>query len=483
VLYDRLAPHETLAELAPNAELIDVGKRPGHHPIPQEEIERLIVAHAEKGSAVVRLKGGDPFVFGRGGEEAAALARAGVPWEVVPGVTSAVAVPAYAGIPVTQRDVAGSFAVVTGHGAAGRRTSPADLALVARAVDTVVVLMGLSALDRVVAELMAGGRPPGEPAAVISWGTTPRQRTVTAALADVNQAARRAGLTNPAVLVVGRVVALRESLAWFEKRPLFGRRVVVTRGRDQAGSLVAAIREAGGEPVELPTIAILPPADWGPVDAAIAALQAGRYHWVCFTSRNGADGFLRRVWHLGGDARRLAGTAIAAVGRATAERLAEAGLRPDVVAEEATAAGLVAALTPRVGPGSRVLFPRGDRAGPTLRDGLQRLGCSVDDPVVYRTVADPGAGEAVRRLLAEGGADAVTFASASAVEHFLDALGERAREVCRGAVVVCIGPTTAAAAERAGLRVDAVAPRPSAEALVDSLCRLWGGDAGGGRAG
>lgn len=441
--------------------------------MPQEAIADLLIARARSGCSVVRLKGGDPFVFGRGGEEALALTRAGVPWEVVPGVTSAVAVPAYAGIPLTHRDLAASFAVVSGHRARDRQGLAVDLRRVAQAVDTLVVLMGLSTVEAVTADLLAGGRGVDEPSCAIAWGTTPRQRTVVAPLGRLAQEVREAGLTSPTLLIVGRVVRLRSALAWFESRPLFGRRILVTRSREQSSSLSDRIRELGGEPVELPTIAVVPPLDWSPVDEALASLAKGEYAWVCFTSQHAVAFFLQRLWELGGDARRLAGASVAAVGQATAEPLAAAGIRADLIPEEGTAEGLVAALAERVSPGMRVLFPRGQLARPALRSGLERLGCRVDDPVTYRTIPDPEAAAAADRLLEGPGVDAVTFASPSAVDNFVAALGRRAAEIGQRAKVACIGPTTAEATRRAGLPVHTVADEPSAAALADALCRLW----------
>lgn len=480
VVYDRLGAPELLeAVCRPDAERIFAGKGPRAHTLTQAEINALLIDRARAGRTVVRLKGGDPFVLGRGGEEALALVEAGIPFEVVPGVTSAVAVPAYAGIPLTQRGVARSFLVATGHEApdpAGAPEAPPvpgsapgglDWPALGRAADTLVFLMGLGRLAQIAGGLVAGGRPASTPAAVIRCGTTAEQRTVTGTLADIAARAQAAGLTNPAIVVVGEVVRLRERLAWFETRPLFGRRVLVTRARGQAGALSREIAALGGEPVEVPLIEILPPADPAALDAALAAL--GRYRWIVFTSANGVEFFFRRLWERGGDARALAAVRIAVVGEATANALAGLGLRPDLVPETFRGEALVAPLAAACAPGDRVLLARGDLAAPDLPAALAARGVAVEEAVAYRTVPAEAGGAEVRRLLSAGRLDAVTFASPSAVENFLAAVGEDAADLLGDTVVACVGPVTAEAARARGLPVHVVPARSTVSDLAAAL--------------
>lgn len=469
VVYDRLVDPALLAFCQPTCEQIFVGKTPGEAGTSQAEINRLLVARAANGLRVVRLKGGDPFVFGRGGEEAALLAATGIPFEVVPGVTSAIGVPAYAGIPVTHREVASSFAVVTGHERAGRETAAVDWGAYGRQPDTLIVLMGREATPAVAAALIAAGRDPRTPAAVISEGTTSRQRTVVADLARIGDAA--SDLPNPAVLVIGEVVRLRAQLEWWERRPLHGRRVLLTRTRQQASELGALLRLLGAEPVELPVIRIVP----DPHSPALeeAARNLSSYWWLCFTSANAVDPLFDVLARDGKDSRALAGTRVAAVGPATARALAAHGITADVVPPLATAADLVETLRPQTYAGQRALFIRGEPASATLIVGLEGLGLEVHDVVAYHTLPDPEAVTTAEALLGTG-VDAVTFASSATVGHFLDATGDAGRALCAQSPVVCIGPVTARAAEALGLTVAAVADDPGPGGMIAALLELWG---------
>ncbi len=475
VIYDRLVDPELLAFCRPNCEQIFVGKTPGEAGTSQAEINRLLVARGASGLRVVRLKGGDPFVFGRGGEEAALLAATDIPFEVVPGVTSAIAVPAYAGIPVTHRDLASSFAVVTGHERAGKGASAVDWGAYGRQPDTLVVLMGREATPDVASALIAAGRSPSTPAAVISEGTTSRQQTVVADLARIGAAA--ADLPNPAVLVVGEVVRLRGQLEWWERRPLHGRRVLLTRTREQASELGALLRLLGAEPVELPVIRILPNS-LSPL-LKEAAHNLSSYWWLCFTSANAVGPLFDVLEREGKDSRALAGTRVAAVGPATARALAAHGITADVVPPRATAADLVEALRPQTFAGQRALFIRGEPASATLIVGLEGLGLEVHDVVAYRALPDRTAATAAEELLATG-VDAITFASSATVGHFLDATGDAGRALCARCPVVCIGPVTARAAEALGLTVAAVATEAGPSGMISALLDLWGNAEGAG---
>ena len=451
VVYDRLADPRLLELAPPGAERVDVGKRPGG-PVDQDSINALLVERGRAGGTIVRLKGGDPFVFGRGGEEAAALAAASVPFEVVPGVSAAVAVPAYAGIPVTHRGLSASLTVVTGHSRNDPDPEP-DWALLARTGGTLVVMMGVAHRDRVAARLMEGGLHPDTPVAAVMWGTRPEQRTVRTTLAGL----AGADVEPPATLVVGAVADL--DLSWYERRPLLGRRVVVTRTAEQAGELSGRLAEAGAEVVEVPTLAITDPGDRS-AGLAAAARRLARFDWVVLTSANAVE---RLFSHLH-DARDLGPARVAAVGPATAGALARHGVRANLVARRSSGAGLADEIPE---PPGRVLVARAEVADAALPEKLLARGFEVEEVAAYRTVPLP-----VPALLLERArdADAVTFASGSAVDAYL-AAGARVQPHQR---VVCIGPVTAEAARRAGLEVAAVAERADLDALVDAVITAVG---------
>jgi len=456
VVHDRLAD-ASLLDLAPaSARRVDVGKAPGG-PVRQEEINELLISEARAGHRVVRLKGGDPFVFGRGGEEAQALQAAGVSFEVVPGVTSAVAVPAYAGVPVTHRGLATSFTVVTGHSrhAIDRET---DWEALARAGGTIVVLMGVAHRDQIAARLIAGGLPGGTPVLGVHWGTRPEQRSVRVRLDQLGETP----LEPPVTLVIGPVAGL--DLSWYEARPLFGRRVVVTRARAQASVLSERLRDLGARPIEVPTIELAPPADGGAgLKRAAAGLAEDRYEWVVFTSANAVDALMEHI----PDARSVGATSIAAVGPATASALERYRLIPDLVPDRQLAEGLVEAFPDPPGVGTSVLFPRAAEGREVLVEGLSEAGWKVDLVEAYRTVpAEPGT--EVRTAVAE--ADAACFTASSTVTGFLSAFGRAAMPP----VVVCIGPVTAATAEDAGVWVDAVASTHNIDGLVAALVEVLG---------
>ncbi len=463
VVYDYLAGTDLLACAPPGAERIYVGKKAGQHTMRQEEINDLLVRLARSGKRVVRLKGGDPFVFGRGGEEAEALAAAGIPFEVVPGVTSAVAVPAYAGIPVTHRGAATSLAIVTGHEDPEKAESALDWEALAR-VDTVVILMGVGNLPQIVGELTRHGRAADTPVALIQWGTLGIQKTVAGTLSDIVRRVQEAGLESPAVTVVGNVVSLRERLAWFDRRPLHGLRVLVTRTREQAGHLSAALRAHGAEPVECPLIEIAPPLDWGPLDAALKRL--GEYHWVVFTSANGVKMFFQRLALAGQDARAFAGVRLAAIGPATADTLAAWGLKADLVPETYVAEAVADAMG-EVG-GLRVLLPRADIARPALADRLAQLGAQVDEVVAYRTVRPEALAARLRKAAQD--ADVIAFTSSSTVQNFVEVLGrDEAAAVAERATVACIGPITAQTAREWGMTPLVVARDYTIDGLLRAL--------------
>jgi uroporphyrinogen III methyltransferase/synthase len=450
VVYDQLASPELLKEAPAAAEIIYVGKKAGAHAVPQEGINDLLVARAQAGLIVVRLKGGDPFVFGRGGEEAEELAKAGIPFEVVPGVTAAVAVPAYAGIPVTHRRYTTLVTFITGHEDPAKEASTIPWEALGKNPGTLVFLMGVKNLPEICRQLVDKGRDPQTPAAVIERGATLAQRTVTGTLTDIAQVAREAVVKPPAILVVGGVVALRETLKWWENRPLWGKTVVVTRSRQQASKLVELLAAAGARCLEVPTLEIGPPDDFGPLDQALKDLA--NYHWVVFTSANGVEAFMDRLFEQGRDVRALGGTKIAAIGPATAESLRAYGLNADVVPHAFKAEVLLEALGPYVTSGSRMLLARAQIAREVLPQGLVRLGAKVDVAPVYKARRPHEIPPEAEAALKKGGVDILTFASSATVHNFAKLLGkERFQALAAGAVVASIGPITSATLKEYGV--------------------------------
>jgi uroporphyrinogen III methyltransferase / synthase len=458
VAYDRLVDPELL-ELAPQAELVDVGKRPGQSAEGQARINEVLIDEARRGRVVVRLKGGDPFVFGRGGEEAELLAEAGIPFEIVPGVTSAVAGPAYAGIPLTHRDFASWVAIATGHEDPTKESSTLDWDALAKA-PSAVFLMGIERLDVISQELQRAGKRADTPVAVVASATRPQQRILHSTLEKVADAVATAGITAPAVLVVGEITTLGQRLEWLSRRPLAGLRVFVTRTRAQAGKLSAMLRDAGAEPLEFPAIKIVEPSTYAPLDEALK--RVGRYAWVLFTSTNTVEAVFRRLPPL--DARAFADSGVAAIGPATADALRAHGIEPDLVPSKYTTEALAKQLGVAPNEGTAVLLPQADDAPRDLERALAANDWSVDVVPAYRTVPDADAVEAGREAL-KAGVDAVLFTSASTVENFVRNWGTPPP----GTVVCCIGPRTAEAAQRAGIASAAESPESSIEALVNTL--------------
>ena len=467
VLYDRLVSPVLVDEAPPQAERIFVGKSTERPSPPQAEIDALIVSHARSGKTVVRLKGGDPYVFGRGADEGQALAAAGISFEVVPGVTSAVAVPAYAGIPVTHSGISSSVSVLTAHESSMRPEAKARWRELATGADTLVLVMGVGSIRDTTRELIDAGRPAAEPCAVIEWGTTARQRVVVGTLESIAELVSEAQIKPPATTVVGNVVKLRDALAWFEARPLFGRRIVVTRARDDGSRLGALLASQGADVLYLPTIEILDPPTWDALDVAIKDVPAGNYDWVVFSSANGVEKFFERFRRAVFDSRDMRAK-VAAVGRATAAALVMRGIHADLIPPTFTGAALASAIGP--GPGS-VLLPRPLNAPRGIVDRLEAAGWTVHAVPAYDTVP-AGFGGLVAESVRAGEFDAITFASASSVKNFVAAAGD-AFAIAAGKVV-CIGPTTAAAATELGLRVDAVADTQTLDGLVRAVTACVG---------
>jgi uroporphyrinogen III methyltransferase / synthase len=452
VVYDYLASPRLLDYAPDSAERILVGKHGGGEQVEQSIITALLIEHARRGRIVVRLKGGDPFVFGRGGEEAEALAAANIPFEVVPGVTSAVAVPAYAGIPLTHRDCASLVTVLTGYEYPDKRELAVHWDAMAQRGGTLVLLMATRQLRRTMTELVRHGLAADTPAAIIRWGTVAEQSTLVGTVSTIADLADVRRVQPPAVAIVGKVVQLRERLFWFERKPLFGRRIVVTRPRHQAASFVDLLTDAGADVVCCPSIELVAPASWAPVDAAIARLTD--FDWVVFTSVNGVERFFERVRSARVDVRRMHRARVAAVGSETARALERYGLLVDVIPDEYRAEAVAEAMIAKGVAGKRVLLPRAAAAREVLPEMLQTAGATVEEVAVYETAPSRAPAVAdVRALLEAGAVDAVTFTSSSTVRYFVAALGEGAIPLLQGTRIACIGPITAATATELGLQV------------------------------
>jgi uroporphyrinogen III methyltransferase / synthase len=471
LVYDRLAGRRLLTFAPSGCEMIYVGKLPDRHTLRQEEINQLLVNKALEGKVVTRLKGGDPYVFGRGGEEAELLVENNVPFEVVPGITSAIAVPAYAGIPVTHRDYTSSFAVITGHEDPAKDESSIAWDKLATATGTLIFLMGVANLPFIVEKLCQNGRDSSTPVALIRWGTRPEQEVLTGTLDDIVKKVEEARFSSPAIIIVGEVVKLRDTLSWFEQKPLFGKRVVVTRSRQQASELSRRIEELGGEAFEFPSIEIEDPVDFGPLDEAISGMDS--YDWLIFTSVNGVDSFFRRLRHHNRDIRNLKDARICAIGPKTKERLEEMYLHVEYVPEEYRAEAILAGLRDKLSPGERVLLPRADIAREILPVTLRQMGAHVDNVTAYRTVRGGGEAALLREFLDENMIHCVTFTSSSTVKNFVDLLGaDDIPRLLKGVKLASIGPITSAAARDLGLTIDMEAGEYTIDGLVAALADL-----------
>ena len=465
IVYDRLVDKTLPLNAGADAELIDVGKIPGRRINRQEDINGLLVELGKAGKRVVRLKGGDPFVFGRGGEEAETLAAAGIDFEVVPGITSAIAAPAYAGIPLTHRRLASSFTVVTGSEDPSKPDSSVNWDALAKSGDTLAVLMGQSNLRTIMDTLMRCGRDAETPVALVQWGTQPYQRTLTGTLADIADKAAAAGIGAPAVTVVGDVVRLRDAIQWFDKRPLFGKRVLVTRTRTQASALSDMLTQAGAQPVELPTIEIQPIDDYDELDGALK--NAHGYDWIVFSSANAVDVVFDRLNRLGFDARALHGVRVSAIGPATRRRLSERGISADFMPASFVAEAVVNEMKALGIAGKRVLLPQAKIARDVLRQGLEDSSADVDAIPVYRTGIPQGVADRLQGILSEG-IDIATFTSSSTVTNLVELLSGNTSAL-KDATIACIGPITAKRATELGIKVDIVASEHTIAGLIGAV--------------
>lgn len=477
VVYDYLANKRLLNHVPKTAKFIYAGKKGGGlHAYTQEAINQLLVDHAKQGKIVVRLKGGDPFIFGRGGEEIEDIVAEGIDFEVVPGVTSATAAATYAGIPITHRDYTASVAFVTGHEDPKKKFSNIQWDKLANGAGTIVIYMGIKTLPIITKKLMDCGRDPKTPVAVVRWASTPKQRSVEGTLETITEVVRKADIKPPALVIVGDVVKLRNTIDWYEKRPLFNKRMVVTRTREQASELVALLEENGAECMEYSTIHIEPVADYAPLDTAFESIDD--YQWILFTSLNAVTYFFRHLYKSGHDSRNLAGPKVAVVGRATAEELLKYGIRADLVPQRFTGEGLAEALLESdVSSGSKILLPRALRAGEVLPETLTDAGAQVDVVPVYQNTPPKGRKEELRDQLQEGEIDLVTFTSSSTVTNFLTMVDARDDEelhkLMENVVIAAIGPITAEAIEKAGLRVDIQPDRYTIPDMVKAIVEYY----------
>ncbi len=465
VVYDRLLDPSLLDSASPSAKRVFVGKERGRQAMSQDEINQTLIDGAAAGMEVVRLKGGDPFVFGRGGEEALALAERGIPFEVVPGVTSPVGAAAYAGIPLTHRGVASTFTVVSGSEDPSKSDSAVPWDALARTGGTLVVLMGWKELEGIVGSLQSNGMDPETPAALVQWGTWPRQRTITGRLEDIVSRGREAGLQPPVAAIVGKVVELREQLRWFDDKPLWGKKVLVTRSRSQASRLKQLLKGMGANPIELPTIQTMPLDDYAELDEAMGRLAD--FGWVFFASANAVDAVFSRLAASDRDARAFGAAKVGAVGPATAQALEQRGIVADYMPTNATAQGMADEISAWDWKNVAVFLPGADIGRDLLAQKLTSLEAQVEQVASYRTAPAPDIGRLAREAL-DGGIDIATFTSSSTVRNLVEALnGDGSR--LESSIVACIGPTTAATARELGLRVDLVAERHNVEGLAESV--------------
>ncbi|MBI5675049.1 MAG: uroporphyrinogen-III C-methyltransferase [Nitrospirae bacterium] len=468
VVYDFHLNAQVLNYINHNAEFIYAGKRGGHHTMTQDEINRTIVEKAKEGKVICRLKGGDPFVFGRGGEEAEALAGEGIEFEIVPGVSSAVAAPAYAGIPLTHRLYSSSLTVVPGYEDTTKEESSINWDALAKGAGTIVFLMAVKNLSHVCLKLIENGKSPETPVAVIRWGTRSDQKTIVSSLKDIAKLAEEKDIKPPAVMVVGEVVKLRETLKWYENKPLFGRRVLVTREHSEG---FEALEELGAEVIEFSTIKIVPPESWSELDAAIDKIES--YNWLIFTSANGVKFFFKRFFERDRDIRDLKGIKICSIGEKTASFIKSYGIKVDLVPEQFNAEGLVKSFASGLAGGGlkglRFLLPRAEEAREVFPEKVRELGGEIDVATAYRAVKPEVHGKRLRRFLKEGKISIATFTSAATFNNFMSIMEDDALGLLKGVAIAVIGPVTARAVEKAGLKVTIMPEEATIEAMIKSI--------------
>lgn len=470
VIYDYLVSKDLLKYPRENTRFIYAGKQGGAHTLSQWQINDLLVKKAKAGNVVARLKGGDPFIFGRGGEEAEKLVASGIPFEIVPGVTSAIAVPAYAGIPLTHRGLTSTVAFVTGHEDPTKEKSNIDWPALAR-IGTLVFLMGVKNIEKIVKELKDNGKPPETPAALIRRGTTPRQEILIGTLANISTLAKKRQFAPPAILVVGKVVDLRDTLKWFDQKPLFGRGVVITRPEKQADDLAQLLIKEGANTIHFPTIKIVPPPDWRDLDAAIKKLED--YDWLIFTSANGVAFFFDRLFAKTKDIRDLKGVKICCIGPATAQQVESKGIRVDLVPKKFISEEILKSFSGTDLRRKKILIARAAKARDVLPEGLKKTGAKVDVVTAYETINSGKKKNELEALLKENQVDVITFTSSSTVNNFVKIMG-RNFSLPKGVKIACIGPVTEATAKKAGFFVDIHQEEYTMEGLVGALINYFG---------
>ncbi|MGA7279951.1 MAG: uroporphyrinogen-III C-methyltransferase [Desulfocapsaceae bacterium] len=476
IVYDYLASKRLLKYVPADAQFVYAGKRGGvKHTHTQEEINQMLVDFALQGKTVIRLKGGDPFIFGRGGEEVETLAAHGIDFEVVPGVTSATAAATYAGIPITHRGYTASVAFITGHEDPTKSDSNIDWAKIATGIGTIVIYMGIKNLPTIVKNLMDHGRAPQTPVAVVRWASTPEQKSVVGTLADIADIVQREAIKPPALIIIGEVVNLRSSIDWFEKRALFGKRIIVTRTRDQASELVAGLEEHGASCYECSTISIEPVEDYQILDEALEMID--EYHWILFTSLNGVIYFFKRLYDKGLDARDLKGPDIGVVGKSTADLLLKYGVNADLIPPVFTGEGLAESLLDQGVEGRSVLIPRAVEGREILPETLRGAGAQVTIAPLYKNIAPGGRRDELRAELESGGVDMVTFTSSSTVRNFLTMVDaenqEELERLMAGVKIAAIGPITAKTVTDSGLKVSVQPATHTIEAMIAEIIEFY----------
>ena len=472
IIYDYLASPMFLQHAKKNAEIIYVGKKGGDHTLSQDKISALIVEKANTGLTVARLKGGDPFIFGRGAEEVEELIKAGISFEIVPGVTSAIAAPAYAGIPLTHRSFTSTVAFVTGHEDPTKEESSINWAALAKGMGTIVFLMGVKNLPNITSQLIGHGMDNDTPVALVQWGTTSRQFTITGTLDNIVERVKSAGLKSPAIIIVGQVIKLRETMQWFENRPLMGKRIVVTRAREQASELVKVLSDLGAECLECPTIKVVPPDDWKPLDTAIENLSS--YDWLIFTSVNGVNFFFERLFKQDRDVRALSNLRTASIGPATAKRMFDFGLKSDIVPKSYMAESVIEAFAQEDIKGKRVLLPRAKEARPILPVELAKMGAEVNEVTAYRTEEVRDNVDILMTGLEQGTVDLITFTSSSTVKNFHAIIPPaKFNDLMKGVTIAAIGPITADTAKELGIDIHIIAKSYTIPGLCDAIKEFY----------
>lgn len=475
VIYDYLANPELLKYTREDAELIYAGKKDRDHTCSQSRINSIVIQKAKDGKVVARLKGGDPFMFGRGGEEAEELAASGLRFEIVPGVTSAISVPAYAGIPLTHRDFTSDVAFITGHEDPTKDESNIDWNKISAGIGTLVFLMGVKNLPKIVNNLTKNGRDPKTPIAIIRWGTLAKQNTLTGNLETIVELAKKNDLTPPAIIVVGEVVKLRDTLNWFETKPLFGKRIIVTRARSQASEFSNLLREYGAEPIEFPTIELTHPGSFDALDEAIDNLE--RYNWLILTSINGVKFFLERLKIRGKDIRDLKGIRVCTIGPRTAEEMEKFGIKIDFVPKEYRAEAIVEGLKIRGIQEKNILLPRAEEAREILPEQIRKSGGKIDVVPAYKSVKPLKDGKTVKELFKDGKIDVITFTSSSTVRNFTEIFDrDELTALTKGVTIASIGPITTETAKKLGIETDIMPGRYTIPALTEAIVDYFGGN-------